>query len=102
MTPVLLIAALAAQMECALTLEARGFGSRAATLAQPYAECLNATMGTQTEMLRQCSAVRDAQVDASGKTLRGEGRAKFVRAMNWLDAMADERANCGTRLRVSK
>jgi hypothetical protein len=100
---VLLFAALITQIDCAVTLETRGYGVAAAKLAHPYAQCLNAATGTEADILRRCRSVRAAQLAAGEKRLgKTQARANLTRAIKWLDAMADERANCHTRLQVSQ
>lgn len=83
--------------ECAAALSLRGVGAAVAKQVKPYADCLNSTVGTP-EQLR--SACRDARATAAQSHDFKNDKAKRARAIEWLDAMVDERANCETRLNV--
>ncbi len=82
--------------ECPAALSLRGVGATVAAQVMPYVTCLNSTIGTAEQIASSCGAARstamrsDAHIDT----------VKLDRAIQWLDAMVRQRADCETQLYV--
>ena len=101
---VLVLAAMSSQEVCSGEhLALRGVGSTAARFAQPYADCINSKHVAAEQILKTCSATRQAQRQTALENAHNkQTRENIERAFRWLDAMSVERANCEAHLEIKR
>ena len=84
---------------CPAYLKFSGVGATAVRQVQPYADCLNSTLGTPEQLQAACSTARAKALEYRGSKA---GEMNVAHAVRWLDGMVRERSFCEAHLEVAR